>query len=58
MDRPSGEPSGPWNLDDLRIEFKRYCDLINASDRAVTTKTTYIVHAERFVRWLAGDVEI
>lgn len=53
-----GQHRQRWSIDDLRDEFRRYCDLINASDRATTTKTTYIVHAERFVRWLAGDVDL
>ena len=37
-------------------EFERYCELVNASDRRPTTKTTYIQHADRFVRWLAGEI--
>jgi hypothetical protein len=47
-----------WALDDLRREFQRYSDLVNTSDLAPSTKTTYLVHADRFVRWLAGEVEI
>ena len=38
----------------IMIEFDRYCDLVNASSR----KTTYIQHADRFVRWLAGEIQI
>jgi hypothetical protein len=47
-----------WTIDDIRREFEHYCDLVNASDRKPTTKTTYIQHADRFVRWLAGEIEI
>lgn len=47
-----------WTIDDIRREFERYCNLVNASDRASSTKTTYIQHADRFVRWLAGEIEI
>jgi hypothetical protein len=45
-------------IDDIRREFERYCDLVNASDRKPTTKATYVQHADRFVRWLAGEVNI
>ena len=47
-----------WTIDDIRTEFRRYCDLINASERTPSTKGTYIQHADRFVRWLAGEVEV
>jgi len=47
-----------WTLDDLRREFERYSDLVNAADLAPTTKTTYLIHADRFVRLLAGEVDI
>lgn len=45
-------------MDDIRSAFERYSQLVNASDLAPTTKTTYLIHADRFVRWLAGEVEI
>jgi tryptophanase len=51
-------PHEPWTIEDIRREFERYCDLINASDRKPTTKGTYIQHADRFVRWLAGEVNV
>jgi hypothetical protein len=37
-----------------------YCDPVNfnASDRAPSTKGTYIQRADRFVRWLAGKVTL
>ena len=47
-----------WTMNDIRREFQRYCDLVNASGRKPTTKATYIQHADRFVRWLAGEVNI
>jgi hypothetical protein len=47
-----------WTMDDIRREFQRYCDLVNASDRKPTTKATYVQHADRFVRWLAGEIDI
>jgi hypothetical protein len=48
----------PEFIDYVRREFERYCELVNASDRRPTTKTTYIQHADRFVRWLAGEIQI
>lgn len=47
-----------WTMDDIRREFDRYCRLVNDSDRKPTTKATYIQHADRFVRWLAGEVDL
>jgi hypothetical protein len=47
-----------WTMDDIRREFQRYCDEVNASTRKPTTKATYIQHADRFVRWLAGEVDL
>lgn len=45
-----------WKPDDLRLEFERYSHIVNAADLAPTTKTTHLMHADRFVRWLAGEV--
>jgi len=47
-----------WTIHDLRREFERYSQLVNASDRAPSTKATYLQHADRFVRWLAGEIDI
>jgi hypothetical protein len=47
-----------WTIDDIRREFERYSNLVNAAELAPSTKTTYLVHADRFVRWLAGEVDI
>ena len=47
-----------WTIDDIRDEFERYSELVNAADLAPSTKTTYLLHADRFVRWLAGEVEL
>ena len=47
-----------WTIDDIRRMFADYCDRINASDRKLTTKLTYIQHADRFIRWLAGEIEV
>jgi hypothetical protein len=47
-----------WTIDDLRRDFAVYSDLVNRSDRAPSTKSTYLTHADRFVRWLAGEVDI
>jgi hypothetical protein len=35
-----------------------YCELIDASDRKAATKATYIQHADRFVCWLAGEINV
>jgi hypothetical protein len=51
-------PGETWTLDDLRREFDRYSKLINAADLAPTGKATYLTHADRFIRWLAGEVDI
>jgi hypothetical protein len=51
-------PHDHWSIDDIRREFDRYCRLINASDRKPTTKATYIQHADRFVRWLVGEIDV
>jgi len=51
-------PADAWTLADLRREFARYSELVNASDLAPSSKTTYLQHADRFVRWLGGEVEI
>jgi hypothetical protein len=45
-------------IDDIRRESDRYRELIKASELKLTTKVTYIQHADRFVRWLAGEVNI
>jgi hypothetical protein len=47
-----------WTMDDIRRDFQQYCDEVNASTRKPTTKATYIQHADRFVRWLAGEVDL
>ncbi len=47
-----------WTVADLRRDFQRYSELVNAADLAPATKTTYLAHADRFVRWLAGEVQI
>ena len=49
---------GEVTIDDIRREFERYCSLVSASDRKPSTKATYIQHADRFVRWLAGEIDI
>jgi hypothetical protein len=44
---------GSWQivtLEELRGEFERSNSLINAADLAPSSKTTYLVHADRFVR--------
>ncbi len=53
-----GSEGEAWTLADLRREFERYSAQINGSDLAPTSKSTYLVHADRFIRWLAGEVEI
>ncbi len=48
-----------WTLADLRREFDRYSNLINSADLAPTSKSTYLIHADRSsAGWLAGEVEI
>jgi len=47
-----------WTLADLRRDYARYSQEVNAADLRPTTKSTYLSHADRFVRWLAGEVRI
>jgi hypothetical protein len=47
-----------WTIEEIRRDFERYSQLVNAADLAPTTKTTYLLHADRFVRWLAGEAVI
>ena len=51
-------PADAWTLAEIRREFARYSELVNGSDLAPSSKTTYLQHADRFVRWLGGEVEI
>lgn len=44
-----------WSLADLEEEFRKYEAAINASNKAVTTKFTYVTHARRFLRYLRGE---
>jgi hypothetical protein len=52
------QQSETWTLEDIRRAFERYSQAVNASSLAPSTKTTYLVHADRFVRWLAGEVVV
>lgn len=58
MIRSTDRPHDHWTIEDIRREFERYRELINASGRKPTTKATYIQHADRFVRWLAGEINV
>ncbi|OLT25337.1 hypothetical protein BJF83_23135 [Nocardiopsis sp. CNR-923] len=54
----SRSPEQPWTIGNIQSAFERYSEIVNASDLAPSTKTTYLVHADRFVRWLAGEIRI
>ena len=54
----SDASGGTWTIEELRREFERYSEQVNAADLAPCTKSTYLTHADRFVRWLAGEVAI
>lgn len=47
-----------WSEQDLRAAFAEYAEKINASGRKPNTKATYLTHADRFVRWLLGEVTV
>ena len=47
-----------WTLDELRREFEHYSELVNGADLAPASKATYIVHADRYLRWLGGEIDI
>lgn len=47
-----------WTLHELPPEYERYAREVNAADLRPSTKTTYLQHADRFVRWLAGEVHL
>jgi hypothetical protein len=61
-----GQPRDPvrtgrremWSIDDIRRELGRYGELVNATSLAPTTKSTYLADADRFVRWLAGEIDL
>ncbi len=55
MDR---DGTASWTLEELRAEFDRYSSRIHSSDLAPSSKTTCLHHADRFVRWLGGEVAI
>jgi hypothetical protein len=52
------EVANTWTLDELRAEYERYAQEVNAADLRPSTKSTHLQHADRFVRWLAGDVRL
>ena len=47
-----------WTLAQLREAFEEYASQGNDAKLAPATKTTYLQHADRFVRWLAGEVRL
>ncbi len=47
----------PESLNELGEALLRYEEEVNGSKLHKTTKRTYCLHAQNFVRWLAGDFE-
>ena len=37
--------------------LERYKEVVEATEMTPTSKKTYLLHAEQFVRWLADDFE-
>ena len=42
-------------LAEVRAALRKYEAAVEGASLKATTKRTYIVHAQHFVRWLAGD---
>ncbi len=47
----------PETLNELGEALLRYEEEVNSSKLRKATKRTYCMHAQNFVRWLAGDFE-
>lgn len=47
-----------YTIEDIKAKFEEYANLINNSDRSINTKVTYLTHANRFIRWLAGEITL
>ena len=47
----------PETLAEIDAALERYCQEVEATQLALTTKATYKLHASSFVRWLHGDFE-
>ena len=42
-------------LDEIKRAFETYCSEVEKSGLRPASKSTYLLHAENFVRWLADD---
>lgn len=42
---------------ELRRRLKEYERVVNQTELAETTKSTYLLHARNFVRWTRGDFD-
>gem|GEM_PF-2680771 len=47
----------PETLDEVRAAFERYRAEVMSASLADSSRRTYLVHAENFVRWLGGDFQ-
>ncbi len=44
-------------LDEVWDALERYKEVVEATEMTPQSKSTYLLHAEQFVRWLADDFE-
>ena len=44
-------------LGEVKEALDRYKELVDAADLTESTKNTYTLHADHFVRWLDDDFE-
>ena len=46
---------GSRTLNEVELALVQYREQVNATDMTPSTKKTYLVHSENFVRWLKGE---
>lgn len=46
---------GPEALKEVNAAFARYTKAVESTDLSENSKSTYLGHAEHFVRWLRDD---
>ena len=46
---------GQAALREVQDALERYKEVVEATEMTPTSKNTYLLHAEQFVRWLSDD---
>ena len=44
-------------LTEIEQALEKYEEQVNAANIRITTKSTYLLHADNFVRWLRGEFQ-